>query len=342
MESRKPVSDGKVAIAWVLVDNALRHVSDFVELPPGSRPNPTCAVCRRTVVLRLGTIRAHHAAHRKGAICPTTKPLYALYFNCKVHIGKALETASKLRVGLKCKNKSRCHHRRIVDWIDDWDRVEIETAMGSMKPDITLFQEDKAIASIDVAVSPTLDIDKGAERERTPMPWAVVRVSTNSYHGFLGWTPHNVLDIEAGTFEDAECLNCVQRRKSKDDWRASQKANRLEARYFRIVDFYYPDGRSLHKIFSTHLEYADSERSAMLLKRNGKMLLRVPWTNEAETMKALQAAFQEDVSTFGADAIIDYRNKWCTVKQHKSPAEAMRKVPTGNLKWRAKKWITSQ
>ena len=369
MTEHLEVGDERVCLAYVRVggNDDLRHVSEFAELEPRQRPKPTCPVCSRTVVLRLGEVRAHHAAHRKGAICRTTNPEYALYFNSKVHIGKALEGASKLSVGVKCRNK-HCFRRRSVDWVADWDRVMIETEAGSTKPDVTLYRGDSAVASIDVAVSRTLDVDKGAARKLHPIPWVVVRTSKNLYRRVLAWTPASVLEVEAGVIVDGECSECVEERELAAKQRLERKRRReekrkrkrkpqvrlklrrvpvpelsegeqsdvsgmrVEARHFRVVDFYYPDGRYDREVFSTSVVTQEGVILEMLLKSNWSEVARIPWTDEASTMRALTAAFVTHVDGRGAGVIADRRTKWCEAENGSFP-EAAKTASRGSLSW---------
>ena len=55
------------ALAWVIVDGRPRHVSDFAGLAPRRRPAAFCHTCGERLVLKLGDVRRHHAAHRAGA-----------------------------------------------------------------------------------------------------------------------------------------------------------------------------------------------------------------------------------------------------------------------------------
>lgn len=56
-------------LAWVEVAGEMHHVSSFAHFPPQERPEVRCPECREVLTLKLGPIRAHHAAHRPRSGC---------------------------------------------------------------------------------------------------------------------------------------------------------------------------------------------------------------------------------------------------------------------------------
>ena len=62
-------SRNAVGLEWVRLDGRDAHVSEFGGLPPGGRPDVTCPECGDALVLKLGEVRAWHAAHKPGAVC---------------------------------------------------------------------------------------------------------------------------------------------------------------------------------------------------------------------------------------------------------------------------------
>lgn len=76
-------------LTWVMVDGTPRHVSDFASTPARRRPECFCHHCGERLTMKLGDVRRHHAAHRPGAECPTTRPETALHSDCKLALGAA-------------------------------------------------------------------------------------------------------------------------------------------------------------------------------------------------------------------------------------------------------------
>lgn len=68
-----PPPKAEPRLAWVEIDGEISHVSDFAHLPPRERPTAQCPACREPVTLKLGTLRAHHAAHRPDSACTAAR-----------------------------------------------------------------------------------------------------------------------------------------------------------------------------------------------------------------------------------------------------------------------------
>src|SRR4051812_29968773 len=83
-----------LALSWVIVDGVPRHVSEFATLTARRRPAAFCHTCGKRLILKLGDLRRHHAAHRPGADCPTTHPETALHSDCKLALAAALRAAA--------------------------------------------------------------------------------------------------------------------------------------------------------------------------------------------------------------------------------------------------------
>src|SRR5689334_8206578 len=107
-------------LQWVIVDGGARRVSTFASLPRRRRPRAMCPVCARPVILKLGPVLEHHAAHAPGVICATTQPETALHVNCKLALAEALRRVSLLEVRRHC---GECDRSEVVEWMRDWDEV---------------------------------------------------------------------------------------------------------------------------------------------------------------------------------------------------------------------------
>src|SRR5215207_212036 len=119
-------------LAWVLVDDVPRHVSDFAALPPGRRPRALCPECARPLTLKLGRVLRHHAAHAAHDRCATTQPETALHVNTKYHLASRLRAAIGAKLPLivlrSCAgaHTGPCEITEIAEWIRGWDEVVVE------------------------------------------------------------------------------------------------------------------------------------------------------------------------------------------------------------------------
>ena len=77
-------------LQWVKVNGETHHVSDFAHLPPQQRLEAYCPVCGHQVLLKLGKVRVHHAAHYEGIVCAATQPETAIHLNSKYHLQQIL------------------------------------------------------------------------------------------------------------------------------------------------------------------------------------------------------------------------------------------------------------
>src|SRR5881275_2385460 len=104
MAAPSPTPSTAIGLSWVLVDGVPRHVSEFAALPPRRRPDAICPQCGRHLILKLGTVRRHHAAHEAGWRCPATRAETALHIDCKLALAFALRSAPTpvLRIRRRC------------------------------------------------------------------------------------------------------------------------------------------------------------------------------------------------------------------------------------------------
>lgn len=308
--------DGAVALAWVIVDEATNddyhHVSDFAGQTPRERPQCFCPVCTREVVLKLGEVRAHHAAHHPGAICPVTNPLVALHLNTKMHLRRALADATSLRILRPCTSNA-CAFGTVVDWAGGWTSLRVETTVGSLAPDITLLRGEEAIAAIDVTVTGILDRDKIKEREReqerirAAIPWVAIRAAPDNYLELCAWTTDKPLEVEPrGPLGAVECPTCQTARLDRE----YREKNGEKPRQFRIVDFYYPDGSRRREVYRTFAMLKDGAVISMRLESNGETIATIDGPGNRDTMEELKAAFKRRNQTIRGAAQIGYCTSW--------------------------------
>jgi hypothetical protein len=165
-----------------------------------------------------------------------------------------------------------CDHVRDFLWTENWERVEIELSVDSIRPDISLITSDRVTHAIEVLVTHALDSDKISQLleleiqfievdvnhdgnissngndiyiiAKHPYLWPAYRCDECSkvnlkeivaYYAERG-SGHSLEDLQLG-FKDLHTITNAP----NWDFKPLKK---------RAVDFYYPNGDSQRKIFS--------------------------------------------------------------------------------------------
>lgn len=256
-----------VQLQWVLVDGALRKVSEFAGLSPGRRPDAVCPLCRRPVILKLGQQRAHHAAHYEGAICAATQPETALHLNMKYHLLRELSKANELLTTQKCLGREReleynrsttCDQMRNVVFASAWDSVQVEYPFNGLILDVALLKDGQVVTAIEVFVTHRVDDNKRARLEESGLSWIEIEANEQFYDGDQPWTADVPLSHIAVHYPQAlqgwRCDECLKPKPKIDESgrvgpRKSQNDYSINS-CIRFVDIYYPSGKHFREIFS--------------------------------------------------------------------------------------------
>lgn len=180
-----------------MVDGETRSVSDFAHLPAKDRPIAVCPECKNLLVLRLGTVNAHHAAHKaENNSCSLTTGEGILHFNTKHYIYEQLRRGSKLYIKQACPQCTRTSvtpyatwlRSRSFLWLEDWDDVQMEKTIGSLRPDIVLFRDRQPVAALEVFVTHRIDEEKRAKYKEIGLPWIEVKADGEEIDEyFVNW-----------------------------------------------------------------------------------------------------------------------------------------------------------
>ena len=178
-------------LIWVQVDDEIRHVSDFAELPRHERPQAFCPACGGPVVLKLGKRRRHHAAHHPGTRCALQERETLLHFNCKHHIARQLRNARQVWVQAPCADCGEPIPKLLAkNWSDV--RVEYRVREGLI-PDVSLWWGEETIAGIEVYVSHWVDENKATRLKEIGFTWVEIQGSHGFYQGDTAWNPKRPL-----------------------------------------------------------------------------------------------------------------------------------------------------
>ncbi len=256
-----------VRLATVRFGDEEVHVSEFEDLEKGARPDVFCPGCGKKVVLKLGDILAHHAAHPPDSTCGFINET-ALHFQLKWHIAdelkRAIRDAQPLLVQERCADfgddllidrirddNQRCGVRNSHELSWEWDDIRVEGLLDGCRPDVLLRLRGAPVAAIEIFKSHAVSSEKASQFSKLGIPWLEVRADQRLLSSYSPWTIKSVLP--------------VYRQGGRAPWRCSRhdvaskppqpvinKTTHVE--YARLVDTYAHDGslrRTIWKVRQT-------------------------------------------------------------------------------------------
>lgn len=189
---------GDVKLSSCLVNGELRHVSDFADLPHKQRPEVFCPECETLLILKLGKVQSHHAAHRtENHSCSLSSPEGILHFYTKWYIYEQLKLGNKLFIKQECAGHSLpgidkkrwCRKEsQAFLWLENWDDVQMERNVQSLRPDIVFYRSKQPIGALEVCVTNAVSDEKQEKLRELGLPWIEVKadgVDFDEY--FVDW-----------------------------------------------------------------------------------------------------------------------------------------------------------
>jgi hypothetical protein len=212
-------SKNTVRLEWVVYEGLDTHVSAFGGIPAGGRPDVTCPECGERLVLRLGKIRAWHAAHHVGGQCALTEPESALHHNAKMFLAEQLRRACEVSIEESCVGTvgglvaDDCEETRTRPWVHGWCSVEVERTVRTRRPDIVLLHGDRVVGAVEVWVSHRVEQGKRDAFADWQMEWVEVAATEALIDGSTAWTATQPLAV-VSTGPDAPftCSACERHR----------------------------------------------------------------------------------------------------------------------------------
>lgn len=277
-------TDGEIRPRWVLVGDELHDVSEFAHLATRSRPEVICPACQHSVILKLGKIRAHHYAHQPDEICITTQPETALHLNVKFYIYKQLLQTDKIIVEQKCTGG--CKKIKKWAWLENWNHVEIEYAVDSFRPDITLIQNGQTIGAIEIAVTHYVQEAKKEYFNTQNIKWLEVEANESIYQGKEAWKAERPFPFATHhpQLDEWICDDCRERQEKEQQERleAQRKAqarreyeehNYTEIHAAKMVDFYFPSGKKHREVYFVMKEVKNDQRIKVWVKTEDDVII---------------------------------------------------------------------
>lgn len=318
------------SLQWVLVNEELRHVSDFRNAPPSKRPVCTCVYCGEVLTLRLGKIRAHHAAHRPKATCALARRGESTtHFNAKHQLAALLRQPHVRSFGgfETCTGRdghrwSSCSETRHSEWASAWDQVLVEHTVGRIRLDVALMKDGQVLLGIEIYAKNKVSEEKAGELAALQIPWVEVPASDIALQDGASWDPSKYLAARAGHQSTWCCSVC-------STVRAREKvANDNGGHITDIcqVHLYYPNGNHYIEVFARReLRAAGKVLQVELLRRctghttftgaqcQGPYLLERITVEEGVSVDALlEQCFQAELAEFkrkGAE-VVDVPAGW--------------------------------
>jgi len=305
-----------------VVDGEIRDVSEFAHLRPKDRPVALCPQCDRRTILKLGSVRMHHAAHRPQDVCIATAPETALHLNAKFHLARELRRVATIKLREVCQN-TECDQVRQREWAVSWDAVEVERCVGTLRPDLTLTRGGVAVAAVEVFATHAVDDEKARALADARLPWVEVRASAVIENE--AWTPTQPLPMhKEGPHRPWVCEACerkqAERKKEQAELERLTAARRAAAAKAltngefsycaRLVDFYYRTGKHVRDTYEILEEKVDGQVVAVILRSRMGRPTRFPGglTENRERVRDRFQALMEEFERHGA--IVDSPMDW--------------------------------
>lgn len=334
----EPLPHPEGTLVWVLVEGQLAHVSSFAQLAPRQRPSSACPVCRRSVILKLGSRVAHHAAHRPGDACVVTAGESALHLNTKCHLAAVLREAvaagtATLTVEERCIvgehlgfPDARCGNTQARVWAADWDEVAIEYRFGQRVPDVMLLKAGAPVGAIEVFATHRVDDEKAAALRELGVPWLEVKADEALFAAETAWTCALPLRAEQEgprrswrcPPHEAERLAEIERRRHSTVTVAA-----------RIVDVYYPSGKRFRALWTVEERLTDGAPVSARVLMNDQVQLELPVATSDPTSPERRAVRKKFQRTFDAWSercaksarFVDSPMKWTSAEHARQVAE---------------------
>lgn len=237
------------SLTWVVVDGVPAPVSRFADLPPRRRPPATCPQCAQPVVLKLGKIKVHHAAHRPGdEACPASQPEGALHISVKCYLAAELMRGQLGQLPLFATEPCAVGRRYLLA-LDPtspefeyrsapcpdarehlaalrWDPVHLERRIADRRRqadraiartlDIVLTRSGDPVLAIEVFATHRVDDEKAKALAELGVPWVEVRADPALIAGEQAWTIDTPLRVARRS--GGQIWRCSHHQAEHNEW----------------------------------------------------------------------------------------------------------------------------
>ena len=213
-------------LQWAMVDGAPVSVFALLDTKPDDRPKGAGPGCGRGTVWKIGEGKVTpHVAHEADAACGesgVTASETAEHLNAKLHLRTLLAATRSILISTRCREGPE--HRRAWD-VPAWDSVEVEYAIGSVRPDIVLTSATGEQVAVEALHSHAVDGRKTRKLAALGIPWIEVRAEFA-----LAWTGRGALRVHAAdaVTHPPGCRRCGEIEARAEEEQAARAA-RMEA-----------------------------------------------------------------------------------------------------------------
>ena len=174
------------SIEWALQAGVPVHVGSA----RSGRHDYDCPGCGAELVARKGSKLRWHFGHLQVTeACELLSRESKKHLNTKFSLHQALSQArgTPLSVRVVCRSTERPEHWGGVErlWLEQWDEVLLErgvnTALGNVRPDITLMLNGEPVAFVEVCVTTPVDETRAERFASLGIPWIEIRSGGNSF-----------------------------------------------------------------------------------------------------------------------------------------------------------------
>ena len=226
---------------WVLAENELRDVSEFDRQKQKNIPKAYCTVCQEEVVLKLGRKYAKHYAHKPNSKCVIRRGETALHLNTKMHIYMQMLNGTTVTIKKNCTGS--CSANKTITWVTNWDHVEVEYSVDSIRPDIALLKKGKVIGAVEIFNTHRVNEIKEKKLNKLKLPWIEIRATEDLYIGENYWTHQKPLPV-ARVYPEIERWTCKDCKTNDQEFEEVQLDNGTKnVHAVKMIDFYYPSRR---------------------------------------------------------------------------------------------------
>ena len=308
-------------LQWAMVDGAPMSVFALIDTKIDDRPKGSCPGCGRGTVWKIGEGKVTpHVAHEADAACGesgVTASETAEHINAKLHLRTLLAATRSILIGTRCREGHE--HRRAWD-VPAWDSVDVEYAIGSVRPDIVLTSATGEQVAVEVLHSHAVDGRKTRKLAALGIPWIEVRAEFA-----LAWTGQGALRVHAAdtTTHPPGCRRCGEIEARAEEERAA-RAERMEAQRAKAQQ------REQEAACARALAAAEEARVADIRQRLWEQRANARWAElraaERERAEATTQATRPEASSVERHDYKASRGHWDAVFAEPWARDYMRSV----------------
>lgn len=179
--ANEPLGERSIEIDGTKERHRLYPVSAWADRPPRQRPTSYCPICLEPVTLKLGSKLRHHYAHPPDSSCRAATPEGALHLDAKLRLADAVSGGgSYLPLQRICnrapqdRSGERCGSEPPQTMEIEWDAVQVEHSLPSLRADLMLLRRGAPVLAIEVFATHEVDEAKAEKYRSLGVPWLEV------------------------------------------------------------------------------------------------------------------------------------------------------------------------